>query len=262
MKLLKKIKYFGLLATIALALATACSTTTIDNSSAPEAQYAEGERLLKKGRYLEAAERFRILKNRYPYSVYAVLATLKVGDVYYEQETFLEAASAYKVFLELYPKHEKADYALFQVGKSYAMLVPDTVDRDQSSADAAIRAFSELERKYKSSSYLEEATKLKSKLLKGLAGQEMYVANFYFVRDMYPSAVGRYRNVLDTFSGTGFNKIALQNLAVSYAKLGKRTLAMEIFDRYQLEFPDTDHDRLRKKIETALANPVALKDKD
>lgn len=262
MKLIEKLKNFSVLAIVAAYLLTGCAATVVDNDSAPEAQFSEGERLLKKGRYLEAAERFRILKNRHPYSIYAVLATLKIGDVYYEQETFLEAASAYRVFRELYPKHEKADYALFRIGKSNFMLVPDSIDRDLSFAHASIKAFNQLEKKHPNSNHLKEARELRKSLLKSLAEKEMYVGNFYFVREMMNSAIGRYRNLLRTYSGFGFNREALERLSLSYAKLGKRTQAMEAFERYQMEFPKESHDNLKRDIEDALANPLSAEDDD
>src|SRR3989344_7372856 len=96
-----------------------CSATTIDNDSPPEVQFAEGERLLKKDRILEAVERFRILKSRYPYSKYAALASLKIGDAHFQEESFPEAAAAYKIFRELYPKHEEAGYALYRIGETF-----------------------------------------------------------------------------------------------------------------------------------------------
>ncbi|MFX6218501.1 outer membrane protein assembly factor BamD, partial [Acinetobacter baumannii] len=77
------------------------------NDSPAEKQYSEGERLLKKDRYVEAVERFRVLKSRYPYSKYAALATLRIGDVHFQEESYIEAAAAYKVFRELYPKHDQ-----------------------------------------------------------------------------------------------------------------------------------------------------------
>ncbi len=168
--------------------------------------------------------------------------------------------SRYKVFHELYPKHEKADYALFRIAKSNYMLVPSAIDRDQSTAHASIKAFNNLEKRYPRSSRLEEARKLRLELLKSLAAKEMYVGNFYFKRDMSNSAIGRYRNLLQVYSGKGFDNEALQKLALSYAKLGKRPQAMEIYERFQLEFPKEDHDNLKQEIENALANPVSQDD--
>lgn len=262
MNIAKNLINFSVLAFVLANLLAGCAATVVDNNSAPEVQFSEGERLLKKGRYLEAAERFRILKNRYPYSIYAVLATLKIGDVYYEQETFLEAASAYRVFRELYPKHEKADYALFRIGKSNFMMVPEAIDRDLSSAHAAIKSFDDLEQRYPRSGHVKEARELRGELLKALAAKEMYVGDFYYTRDMLNSAIGRYRNLLQTYGSSGLNNKALQKLALSYAKLGKRPQAMEAYERFQLEFPKEKHGDLKQEIEEALANPVSQDDDD
>lgn len=233
----------------------ACSSVTIDNDSPPEVQYAEGERLLKKERYMEAVERFRILKNRHPYSKYAAQATLKIADAHYEEESFIEAAASYKIFRDLYPKHEMAEYALFRMGESNVNQLPSTIDRDLDPASAAIDSFKELLEKYPNSTYKDQARNRIKELNAKLAEKEDYVGNFYFVRNQYNGAIARYRTILEKFSGLGHDEKALYRLAFSYEKIGDPVKAEETIERLNLEFPNgkfhKDAEQVLKQISKA-----------
>lgn len=235
-------------------LGTSCSSTVIDNDSPPEAQYAEGERLEKKDRYMEAVERFRILKSRYPYSKYAALATLKIGDVHYKDEAYLEAAAAYKIFRELYPKHEMAPYALYRIGESFYMQMPSTTDRDLDPAQSAIDAYTKLILEYPNSGQKAEAEKRIHELRGKLAEKESYVGDFYFKRELYQAAAGRYAFLLEQYPDFTYNEKALYRLAYSFERMGEYAKAEQSLDRLEREFPKDAHDRkdLRKKIVAGL----------
>lgn len=237
-KFLKKCFEITLLSLALANLLGGCSTTTIEDDSPPEAQYAEGERLLKKGRYLEASERFRILKNRHPYSIYAALAALRIGDTYFEEESFIEAASAYKVFLELYPKNPQAPYALFRMGESNYKQVPDSIDRDLDAASSGITAFQRLQKDFPSCEYVGKAQSMERELRSKLSDKEEYVGDFYFKREDYNAAAGRYRYILKEFPEMGKNERTLYRLALSYEKMGDKEKALEALDRLRIEFPN------------------------
>jgi outer membrane protein assembly factor BamD len=242
-----------------LALFTACSAETIDNDSPPEKQYSEGERLLKKDRYAEAVERFRVLKSRYPYSKYAALATLRIGDAHYQEESYVEAASAYKVFRELYPKHEMAAYAQFRIGESYFMELPSTTDRDLEPAHSAITAYEQLIKEFPNDEHVKDADKKIHDLKGKLAEKEDYIADFYYKRELYQAAAGRYAYLLDTYSDFGRNQNALYRLAFSYERMGEYRKAADALDRLDNDFPKDkdikDRKDLRKKINEGLDKP-------
>jgi outer membrane protein assembly factor BamD len=239
----------------ALTVINGCSTTAIDNDSPPEAQYAEGERLFGKDRYLEAIERFRILKSRYPYSKYAALATLKIGDVHFKDEAFLEAAAAYKIFRELYPKHELAAYALFRIGESYYNQMPSTTDRDLDPALSAIEAYHSLLNDYPGSPQKADAEKRVAELREKLADKETYVGDFYFKRDLYQAAAGRYQYLIEQYPEYKQAERAMYRLAYSYERLGEYAKANQALDRLESKFPKDERDRksLRAKIAAGLA---------
>lgn len=233
-----------------------CSAVTIDNDSPPEAQYAEGERLLEKDRYLEAVERFRILKSRYPYSKYAALATLRIGDAHFKEEAFLEAASAYKIFRDLYPRHEQAAYALFRTGESYYNTLPGTIDRDLEPAQAAIDAYSLLLKENPGSTYQKEAEARIKDLREKLAEKEAYVGDYYFKRDLYQAAATRYAFLLQNYPEAGRNEETIYRLAYSLERMGEYRKAEQALDIMGQQFPggskQSDAKKLREKVSAGL----------
>jgi outer membrane protein assembly factor BamD len=233
-----------------------CSAVTIDNDSPPEAQYAEGERLLEKDRYLEAVERFRILKSRYPYSKYAALATLRIGDAHFKEEAFLEAASAYKIFRDLYPRHEQAAYALFRTGESYYNTLPGTIDRDLEPALAAIDAYSLLLKESPGSPYQKDAEAKIKDLREKLAEKEAYVGDYYFKREQYQAAATRYAYLLQNYPEAGRNEETVYRLAYSFERMGEYRKAEQALDIMGQQFPNgskqSDAKNLREKVNAGL----------
>jgi outer membrane protein assembly factor BamD len=233
-----------------------CSAVTIDNDSPPEAQYAEGERLLEKDRYLEAVERFRILKSRYPYSKYAALATLRIGDTHFQEEAFLEAASAYKIFRDLYPRHEKASYALFRTGESFYNTMPSTIDRDLEPARAAIDAYQQLLRENPGSPYQKEAEARIKELRNKLAEKEAYVGDYYFKRELYQAAASRYALLLQNYPEASRNEETVYRLAYAFERMGEYRKAEQALDVMGQQFPNgskqEDAKSLREKVSAGL----------
>lgn len=218
-----------------------CSGETISNDSPPEKQYSEGERLFKKEHFLEAIERYRIIRSRYPYSKYAAMASLRIADAHFKEESWVEAAGAYKSFRELYPKHEEAGPALFHIGESNYNMLPSTVDRDLEPANAAIDAFREFAKLYPNSPDTPTALKRIDELQKKLAEHEDYVGNFYFIREHYSASATRYRDLLDQYPGRGLDEKALYRLAFSYEKLGEYTKAEESIERLRNTYASSSY---------------------
>src|SRR5437870_1063058 len=82
-----------------------CSGKAIDEND-PGALYGEAEEDIKNDHYQIAIDKLRAIKNKYPYSKFAVDAQLRIADVYFLQESWGEAATSYEAFRDLHPKHE------------------------------------------------------------------------------------------------------------------------------------------------------------
>ena len=170
------------------------------NESNPKEMYDDANQDIENDRYLLALDKLRIVKSKFSYSSYGALAQLRMGDVYFLQDSFTESAAAYETFVELYPKHEKAAYALFRSGEAYFKDIPSTIQRDMRSAESAINSFTQYLKKFPTGEYVEKAKDMKSQAYNKLAEKEMDVAKFYIHRKKADAAKLRLQKILDQYS--------------------------------------------------------------
>jgi len=229
----------ALLLTVMLALSH-CASTGKSSDEDPDALYKEAEEALKDEKFLVAIEKFRDLKNRFPYSARATDAELRIADTYFEEESFLEAESAYEIFRELHPTHPKGDYVQFRIGLSYYRLIPGNSARDLSAAYHAIDAFKVLEERYPSSEFVAKGKELTQEARHKLAEHENYVADFYFRRQHYLSASYRYAALLQDFPRLGYDEEALYRLGECYFRVRMFSNAKDTFKRLINQFPQSE----------------------
>lgn len=182
------------------------------NEEDPAELFQDAEEDVKASQYDSAINKFRVLKNKFPYSKYSIEAKLRIADVYFLQEYFAEAAQSYEAFRDLHPKHEKVPYAMFRVGKSYYSDLPGEIARDLSSGYRAIDAFNEFLKRYPDAPEAEEARKSVAEIKRILAEKELYIARFYLRQDLFKSAKGRLEKILEMFPDTAPAKEARERL--------------------------------------------------
>lgn len=158
----------------------------------PDVMAKEGIRLLKKKKYIDAAETFTKLKDRYPYSEQALLAQIKLADSLYYNKKYDEAQQAYKEFEKLHPTNKAVPYVIYQQGMSFYRQRA-TVDRDQTFTEKAVAEFSRLRKKFPKSQYAVKAEKYIARCRRELAEHEFYVADFYLRTKRYTSALDRFQ---------------------------------------------------------------------
>jgi outer membrane protein assembly factor BamD len=223
--------------TLCLLVVASCASQSIDENN-PEDLYKAAEQDIGSKKYLQAAERLRIVKNRFPYSHYSTLAALRLADVAFEEESYAEAAANYETFRDLHPRHEKSDYVMFMIGESYYRMLPSSIDRDLSWAYKAIESYAELEKVYPRSSYVETAKTHAIAAQERLAEKELYIGDFYFIRKRYESAARRYEKVASRFTKTSAEETAYSKWAESLKKLNRTDEMKHVWQVYQSRFPN------------------------
>jgi outer membrane protein assembly factor BamD len=148
-----------------------------------------------RGKYFLAVETFNIIKERFPFSRFSLLAELKAGDCEFYMKDYVESLELYEEFEKNHPANEAIPYVLFQIGRSHYRTI-DTIDRDTTGAREAIKAFTRLLRTFPNSPYTEEAKVLTQKSNNFLAEHELYVANFYLRTKEFGQAKGRVEYLL------------------------------------------------------------------
>src|SRR4051795_6027082 len=111
-------------AAIVFAASVSIGCATSDEESKPVAysltakqNYEKGLSELKDENYPEAQKYFQFVKQKYPFSKYAVLAELAIADAHFARGNYNDAIDAYKAFARLHPTHEKVEdgYVAFKV---------------------------------------------------------------------------------------------------------------------------------------------------
>src|SRR5687767_2563830 len=156
--------------------------------------YDKGLTELKSENYQEASRYFSFVRQKFPFSKYAVLAELALADTQYKRGNYQEAIDAYKTFARLHPTHEKVEdgYVAFMICKCYVedmpgdwFLFPPSYEKDQSAVRDAYRELSDFIDKYPDSQYLKDAKTIRLDVAARLIEHEVYVARFYLDRG-YP----------------------------------------------------------------------------
>lgn len=247
----------------------ACATTgSADQtySSQVEAAYQKAERSMERGDYIDAVARYNAIRTRFPYSRFATLAELRLGDANFEQDKFATAIAQYRNFVKLHPNHERVPYASFRVAEAfYGQMpgdwfhLPPAYERELGSARDAEREYAYFLKKFPNSEFEADARRKLVLVRRRLADHEMYVAQFYLRRGNPRGAAMRLTHLLDAYSGVGLDAQALFLLARSYIELGDVRKARTALDDLIAHFPD---DGLAREAQTYLRRyPLPPSDK-
>ena len=199
----------------------------------------EAETLYRDGEYDDAAELYQQIKDRFPYSRFALLADLRVGDAYRKAKRYEEAVLAYDDFIRLHPKNEAVPYALYQMGMVYhdQMLTPD---RDPTFARKAAETFQRLTQRFPNSEWTAKAQPRWQEAMAQLAGHDFFVGEFYFRTKHYEAAIGRFKRVLTKYPDVGYYRQAMeyiQRCQRRIARLSPEERSKEYDERRHISSP-------------------------
>ncbi len=168
---------------MAILLLGACSTIDKyfgdDEDKSPDQLMQEGLSDMESGNYERALGAFQDIRDRYPYSKYAITAELKTADALFKRGDFDEAYEAYDDFERLHPKNKNIPYVIYQKGMCNFEQIK-TVDREQVHTLKAKETFERLVRQFPRSEYATRGRKNLRNCIIFLAEYELYVGNFYY----------------------------------------------------------------------------------
>ena len=174
---------------------------------------------LQKGRYFQAAEQFDEVERQHPYSVWARRSMLMAAYSNYQINEYDKAILAAQRFISLHPGNRDVVYAYYLVAISYYEQISD-IGRDQKITAEALRALTEVVRRFPTSDYARDA-RLKIDLTNDhLAGKEMEIGRYYLKQHEYLAAINRFRIVVENFQTTTHVPEALHRLTECYVALG------------------------------------------
>jgi outer membrane protein assembly factor BamD len=228
------------------------ATKPITYSLTAKQNYEKGLAELKDENYPEALKYFQFVKQKFPFSKFAVLAELAVADTQFARGNYTEAVDSYKSFIRLHPTHEKveAGYAAFKVGECYYRDMPDDIwilppsyEKDQSAVIDALRELEDFRKRYPDSKYLKDAEPLRKEVLRRLVDHEVYIARFYLDRDHAKAAVMRLEGAVRRYPGSGREPELLFALGQTYLHMSDPLRAKESFQRVVAQYPTAQQAR-------------------
>jgi outer membrane protein assembly factor BamD len=219
-----------------LLIFTACSSKDKSADTA-EGAYAIAQEYDKDELWERAIQKYQEVKNKFPYSKYATMAELAIADCHYKDESFGEAQVSYQSFKDLHPKHAQIDYVTHRLGLSFFNQLPPTIDRDLTLATSAILYFEEVVKQYPNSAHAKEAAEKRDSAYKMLGEKEQYIADFYFKREKYDSALTRYEGLLKKYPRLGFDARSLSRAAIAAARNGDQDKAKKYLAEVRTQFP-------------------------
>lgn len=237
---------------VAITASGACATSdegkAVTYSLTAKQNYDKGIVELKDENYQEATRYFSFVRQKFPFSKYAVLAELGLADTQYERGNYQEAIDAYKNFLRLHPTHEKVEdgYTAYRICQCYVkempddfFLLPPAYEKDQTAVRDALRELNDFVEKYPDSKYLAEAQKDRRDVLGRLIEHEVYVARFYLDRDHPQAAVLRLNGALSQYPDSGREAELLLALGETHLQMGNAQQAKSAFDKILAQYGRT-----------------------
>lgn len=242
----KIVPALGLAALIAIAsCASGDDGKGVTYSLTAKQNYDKGLAELKDENYGEATRYFSFVRQKFPFSKFAVLSELALADTQYARGNYQEAIDSYKNFIRLHPTHEKVEdgYVAYRIGESYVrempddfFLLPPAYEKDQSAVRDALRELNDFIDKYPESKHVVAAKKQRREVLRRLIEHEVYVARFYLDRDEPRAAVLRIEGALRRYPDSGREPELLVTLGETHLQMGNPQSAKQAFSRVVTEY--------------------------
>ena len=214
----------------------------------------------RRGDCLGAEPVFREIRREFPYSRFAALSELRIGDCQFRNEEYPEAIQTYRQFVRIRPSHKEIPYARFRIAEAYYnqipsgwFMTPPVHERDQSAARDALIQLRRFVVDFPDDQRVPEANELMEKCMGLLAAHELYVARFYLRRDAYRGVVSRLRGLLASYPGSDAEPEALLMLGEVYLKLDEIEAARQSLSELIERFPESSEAKKAKGILGELA---------
>lgn len=235
-----------------------CASKPVKKSENPGDLYVEGVNFMKAKKYDKAIEKFSEVRENFPFDPMALIATVKLADVYFERKEYTLALNLYEDFFKAHPEDENIPYVLLRIGDCYDKLAL-SMDRDQAYTLKAIERYTYLKNRYPTSTFTETADKNLMDLNQKLADRELYVGEFYYRTYQYNAAIIRLDYLLKKYpEAKGLDK-ALYYIALSYKALGEPAKSDDYLDRLQREHPKSPLQKsIKREKQTMQSQKVEL----
>jgi outer membrane protein assembly factor BamD len=240
------VSFLALSALAASGCGAAQSSATLTYGESARRDYDRALRAFTDHDCLTAEPLFNNIVREYSYSRYAALAELRAADCELQQAHYTESIRRYRAFIRARPTHAEIDYANFQIASAYYRQIPQDFflsppreERDQAPTRSALRILQRFLRDYPDSEHVHDAEVMQTAILSLLARHELYVADFYLMRDRPRATIGRLERLLEDYAGSGLEPAALLLMGRTYLHMGERPHARRAFEELSEAYPES-----------------------
>ncbi len=220
-----------------------CASSSSDLTSAlnpdpPSKMFADGDSLMSRGKFEDAATKFENLDKEHPYSPEARRAIVMAAYAYYRAGKSPEAIASAERYVALHPGTKEAPLAHHIIASSYFDDIRGP-KQDQTAARKALEQLKILKSRYADSEYAQNAGNRIRIAEDNLAASEMEVGRYYLKQKNYVAAINRFKTVVTDYQTTAHVEEALARLTESYMSLGITKEAQNAAAVLGHNFPDS-----------------------
>lgn len=206
------------------ACASSADVSSIVNPDTPEKMYADGDAMMAKGNFDDAAKKFEDLDRSHPYSPEARRSIVLAAYAYYKGGKGPEAIAAAERYTVMHPGTKDAPLAHHIIASAYMDEIRGP-NRDQQATRKALAELKTLKTRYPDSSYAKDADNRIRICEDNLAASEMDVGRYYLKQNNFVAAINRFKTVVSEYQTTAHVEEALMRLTEAYMALGVKNEA-------------------------------------
>lgn len=164
----------------------------------PEKWFEQAQKHIEQGEYQEARNLLLEIKNRDTTMNYGPKAQLKIAESYIKEEEAELAIEEYRKFIREFPDHPYAPYAQYQIANIYFQDVKGP-ERGAGEARKALEEFERLKKLYPRNPYRDTIDIKIEKCRDVMAAYEFMVGKFYFKKESFKAAQGRFEGLIKNY---------------------------------------------------------------
>lgn len=201
--------------------------------------FALGARAFDDEDWDEATQAFERLIFTAPTYERLVEARMYLARAYYNKGEYITSVSTFRTIVDRHPGHELAPEASLGICQSYVAQSPH-VQRDQTPTGQAWSACQNTAIDFRGTEIAAQAEELRDQMENKLARRTFENGDFYYRRNLLPSGIIYFKDLLERYPRNRWAAMALLRLYQSYTSLAWDTEAEEAKERLLREFPDSE----------------------
>lgn len=205
--------------------------------------------------YQPAIDDYQKLIDQYPFSPYSEEAELKIGLAYYKSHNYAESIGTLNDFLRMRPTSKYVEDASYYLAMAHYDQI-GRPDQDQTHTELALEQFQTIERRFPESNFAQLSHEQVAICRELLARHEYLIGDFYFSRSNYKAAESRMAELMALYPDTPIAPDALEHLARTLEKQGKKYSAAQAFMAIRDTYPNTKYAATAKTELAKLKQPV------